>query len=87
VVLSTAEGEDKPLKYPSIFFKSALLILNKIDLLPHVPFDMAKARENARRVHPGMEIVEVSCATGEGFGLWQGWLQARRDRVHAPCLQ
>jgi hydrogenase nickel incorporation protein HypB len=87
VVLSTAEGEDKPLKYPSIFFKSALLILNKIDLLPHVPFDMAKARENARRVHPGMEIVEVSCATGEGFGLWQRWLQTRRDAVHAPCLQ
>lgn len=87
VVLSTAEGEDKPLKYPSIFFKSALLVLNKIDLLPYVPFDIGKARENARRVHPDMEIVEVSCATGEGLDVWQGWLQAQRDAAQAPCLQ
>src|SRR6266542_264361 len=61
VVLSVAEGDDKPLKYPSIFFKSALLLLNKVDLLPYVPFDLAQARENARRVHPEMEILEVSC--------------------------
>ncbi len=75
VVLSAAEGEDKPLKYPSIFFKSVLLVLNKIDLLPYVPFDIARARENARRVHPGMEIIEVSCTTGEGLDQWRAWLR------------
>ena len=77
VVLSVAEGEDKPLKYPAMFFRSELLILNKIDLLPHVPFSIVKARENAQKVHPGMEIIEVSCLTGEGLPKWQGWLESR----------
>src|SRR5208337_2751129 len=67
VVLSVAEGEDKPLKYPAMFFRSDLLVLNKIDLLPYVPFSLAKAREYARRVHPGIEIIEVSSLTGEGL--------------------
>jgi len=78
VMLSVAEGEDKPLKYPSIFAKSELLILNKIDLLPYVYFDMSKAREYARQVHPGMDIVEVSCTTGQGLDDWIGWLEKRR---------
>lgn len=73
VLLSVTEGEDKPLKYPSIFSKSQLMILSKIDLLPYVPFDAAKARENARAVHPGIEIVEVSCAKDRNEGLRQ-WL-------------
>src|ERR1035441_5025728 len=73
VVLSVAEGEDKPLKYPYVFFKSAVLVLNKIDLLPHVPFRIEQARENARRIHPGMEIIEVSCTTGEGLEVWRQW--------------
>lgn len=77
VVLSVTEGEDKPLKYPAMFFRSELLILNKIDLLPYVPFCMVKARENAQRVHPGMEIIEVSCLTGEGLPKWQDWLESR----------
>jgi len=75
VLLSVAEGEDKPLKYPSIFFKSALLLVNKIDLLPYVPFDLAQARENARRVHPEMEILEVSCVTSQGLHAWLSWLE------------
>ena len=83
VVLSVAEGEDKPLKYPSIFFKSALLVLNKIDLLPYVPFSIQEARENTRKVHPGMEIIEVSCTTGEGLDVWRQWLEARREAAHA----
>ena len=74
VVLSVTEGDDKPLKYPATFFKASLLILNKIDLLPYVPFDLGKARENALRVHPGLEILEVSCTTGEGLGTWRDWL-------------
>jgi hydrogenase nickel incorporation protein HypB len=52
-------------------------VLNKLDLLPYVPFDLAKARENAQRVHPGMEIIEVSCLTGEGLPKWQRWLEGR----------
>lgn len=79
VVLSVAEGDDKPLKYPAIFFRSALLILNKIDLLPHVPFNLAEARRNARRVNPDIEILEVSCTTGEGLEGWRQWLAARRE--------
>jgi hydrogenase nickel incorporation protein HypB len=78
VVLSVTEGEDKPLKYPSIFFKSDLMVLNKIDLLPYVPFDMQAAAENARRVHPGMEIVKVSCLNRTGLHEWLLWLEQRR---------
>jgi len=78
VMLSVTEGEDKPLKYPSIFFKSSLMILNKIDLLPYVPFDANEAKENARRVHPGMEIIETSCTTGEGLDDWMRWIEAKR---------
>jgi hydrogenase nickel incorporation protein HypB len=79
VVLSVTEGEDKPLKYPSIFFKSELLILNKVDLLPYVPFDIEAAEENARRVHPGMEILRLSCLTGKGFPEWLAWLEHKRQ--------
>jgi hydrogenase nickel incorporation protein HypB len=81
VLLSVTEGEDKPLKYPSIFFKSELMILNKIDLLPYVPFNPEVAVENARRVHPEIEIVRVSCTTGEGLDLWVNWLEKRRRAV------
>ena len=78
VMLSVTEGEDKPLKYPSIFFKSELMILNKIELLPYVTFDAEKAKENARKVHPGIEIVEVSCTTGQGVDRWMTWLEEKR---------
>jgi len=77
VMLSVTEGEDKPLKYPSIYAKSELMILSKMDLLPYVPFDAAKAKENARAVHPGMEIVEVSTVTGNGLEQWMDWLKKR----------
>ena len=79
VVLSVTEGEDKPLKYPSIFFKSALLVLSKIDLLPYVPFDAKAAEENARRIHPGMEIMWVFCQTRIGLAGWLTWLQRKRN--------
>jgi hydrogenase nickel incorporation protein HypB len=81
VLLSTTEGEDKPLKYPSIFFKSELMLLTKIDLLPYVPFSADLARENARRVHPGMEIIDVSSTTGEGLDRWMDWLKARQEKA------
>jgi hydrogenase nickel incorporation protein HypB len=81
VLLSVTEGEDKPLKYPSIFARSELMVLTKTDLLPYVPFDAAKARENARAVHPGIEIVEVSCLKGDGLEQWLGWLDAKCGSV------
>ena len=77
VVLSVTEGEDKPLKYPATFHHADLMVLNKIDLLPYVPFQMELAREYARRVQPDIEIVDVSCATGEGLDRWRAWLEAR----------
>jgi len=86
VVLSVTEGEDKPLKYPSIFFKSDLLVLSKIDLLPYVPFEVNEAADNARKVHPGMEIVKVSCLTGNGLHEWMTWL-AHRRRAHKSLVQ
>jgi hydrogenase nickel incorporation protein HypB len=86
VLLSVTEGEDKPLKYPSIFSKAELLVLNKIDLLPYLKFDLALARENALRVHPGMEIVELSCTTGEGFERWIDWLKTRREKAFAAGI-
>lgn len=79
VLLSVTEGEDKPLKYPSIFFKSELMVLTKTDLLPYVPFDADLALENARRVHTAMEIVRVSSLTGKGFDEWLNWLDNRRQ--------
>lgn len=83
VVLSVTEGEDKPLKYPSIFLKSELLVLNKTDLLPYVPFDPVRARENARLVNPRIAIVEVSCTTGLGLDEWRTWLERRRASVRS----
>jgi hydrogenase nickel incorporation protein HypB len=82
VLLSVTEGEDKPLKYPSIFFKSALLVLTKLDLLPHVPFNVAAAEENARRIHPEIEVLRVSCLTGAGMAEWQSWIRKRRGAMH-----
>lgn len=87
VLLSVTEGEDKPLKYPSIFFKSELMVLTKTDLLPYVPFDAALAIENARRVHAGMEVVRVSCLTGDGMQDWLLWLERRRQAFLAGLFQ
>lgn len=79
VVLSVTEGEDKPLKYPSIFSKAALMLVTKVDLLPYVPFNLEQAKANARQVHPGIEIIELSCQTGQGLDEWQRWLAKRRS--------
>jgi hydrogenase nickel incorporation protein HypB len=85
VVLSVAEGEDKPLKYPGIFCKAELMILNKVDLLPHVPFNPDLAREYARRIHPEIEIIDTSCVTCAGFDRWMGWLAARAEKKRASA--
>jgi hydrogenase nickel incorporation protein HypB len=77
VIMSVTEGEDKPLKYPDMFHTSTLCIINKTDLLPYVPFNLLKAKENAAQVNPRLEILEVSCTTGEGLERWYDWLQAK----------
>lgn len=79
VVLSVTEGEDKPLKYPSIFSKAELCIINKTDLLPYVSFDLQLARENVGKMHPGIDVIEVSCRTGEGLENWLQWIEQRRQ--------
>ncbi|MBY0481362.1 MAG: hydrogenase nickel incorporation protein HypB [Chitinophagaceae bacterium] len=77
VVISVTEGEDKPLKYPDMFHSSTLCIINKIDLLPYVKFDIEKAKEYARKVNPSLEIIELSCTSGEGMHLWYEWLKSK----------
>jgi len=77
VLLSVAEGEEKPLKYPGIFFKSKLMVVTKIDLLPYVPFRLEEALANARSIQPGIEIVQVSNTTGVGMDDWLRWLDKR----------
>jgi hydrogenase nickel incorporation protein HypB len=78
VLLSVAEGEDKPLKYPGIFRKAELMVLTKTDLLPYVPFNAEMARAAAREIRPDIEILEVSCQSGAGLDAWMEWLERRR---------
>ncbi len=77
VIISVTEGDDKPLKYPNMFHEADLCILNKIDLLPYVDFDVAKCRENAMRVNHHLEWFNLSAKTGEGLASWQEWLEKR----------
>ena len=77
VVLSVTEGEDKPVKYPTMFRLCDAALLNKIDLLPHLDYDKEKACDYIRQVHPGMPIFEISAQTGEGLEPWVAWLRAR----------
>jgi hydrogenase nickel incorporation protein HypB len=87
VVLSVAEGEDKPLKYPGIFRKSEVMILNKVDLLPYVPFKPELAREYARSINPEIKIIETCALTGAGFEQWLNWLKMRAaGKVARPAL-
>jgi hydrogenase nickel incorporation protein HypB len=80
VLLSVTEGEDKPLKYPSTFLKASLLLLTKLDLLRHVPFDIAAAERHALRVNPHIQVVCLSSFTGEGMREWRCWLETQRGR-------
>lgn len=76
MLLSTPEGHDKPKKYPLMFLESELCLINKIDLLDQVNFDIKKAKQEIQEVHPDITIIEVSCKTGEGIDLWIEWLVA-----------
>ena len=77
VILSVTEGADKPLKYPGAFFKSKLMVLNKVDLLPYVPFSVDEARANALSINPELEILETSCTSGQGLEAWLEWIERR----------
>ena len=76
VILSVTEGEDKPLKYPDMFRAARLMLLNKIDLLPHLDFDLDAAIGYARRVNPEIRIIQVSATSGEGMAEWLDFLRA-----------
>ena len=85
MVSSIAEGEDKPLKYPLMFRACELVIINKVDLLPHLDFDLDRYLQNLDAVHPGVDRLLVSARTGEGVDAWRDWLvrAAVREAVHA----
>ena len=74
VLISTTEGDDKPLKYPAMFWRSLAMIINKIDLLGLSDFDVEKAKKNARSINPNLKIFEISCRTGERLETWYNWL-------------
>lgn len=76
-ILSVTEGEDKPLKYPDMFRAADLVIINKVDLLPYLKFDIEKAVENTLRVNPKARILRTSATTGEGLDKWVTWLEAQ----------
>ena len=78
-ILSVTEGEDKPLKYPDMFAAASVMVLNKIDLLPYLNFDVARCIEYARRVNPAIEVLQVSATTGQGIAEWLDWIAAHRD--------
>ncbi len=74
-ILSTTEGDDKPLKYPKMFQTSSVLIINKVDLIPHVACSLELLRTNALRINPDLRIFELSCTTGAGVADWCAWIE------------
>ena len=78
-ILSITEGEDKPIKYPDMFAAADVMLLNKIDLLPYLDFDVDRCIEFARRIHPSIQIIQVSAKTGEGMSQWYQWLSLNRQ--------
>jgi hydrogenase nickel incorporation protein HypB len=77
VVMSVTDGDDKPAKYPHAFRESEIMVLNKIDLLPHVQFDVGRCLDLARQVNPGIRVLQVSATRGEGLDQWYDWLRSQ----------
>ncbi|MGB2130276.1 MAG: hydrogenase nickel incorporation protein HypB [Marinobacterium sp.] len=75
VILSVTEGDDKPLKYPDMFVAAQMMVINKLDLLPHVDFDLERCIDYARRVNPEIQVIQLSAQTGEGMQAWLDWLE------------
>lgn len=80
VIISTTEGEDKPIKYPDMFHTSDLCIINKIDLLPYLNIDIEKLKQYALKVNPKLQFIELAATTGEGMEAWYQWLRKNRDQ-------
>jgi hydrogenase nickel incorporation protein HypB len=80
MILSTPEGADKPSKYPLMFHESSVLLINKMDLMPYVSFDLQKAKTDALKCNPNLKIFEVSCKTNEGLSDWLAWITDRIEQ-------
>ena len=78
-ILSVTEGEDKPIKYPDMFHAADLMLLNKIDLLPHLDFDVQRCIDYAQRINPKIKVLQLSAKTGEGMQGWYQWIAASRQ--------
>jgi len=78
IILSAPEGDEKPLKYPIMFHGADAVILNKIDLLPHVPFNEEVFKKNLSQINPEARLFLLSCQTKEGLGVWLEWLKEQR---------
>ncbi|MES9975263.1 MAG: hydrogenase nickel incorporation protein HypB, partial [Candidatus Thiodiazotropha sp.] len=78
-ILSVTEGEDKPIKYPDMFHAADLMLLNKIDLLPYLDFDVQRCIEYAKRINPKIKVLQLSATTGEGMQNWYQWIAASRQ--------
>ncbi len=76
-LVSVAEGDDKPTKYPLLFREAEVVVLNKIDLVPHSDFDREAFYAGLREINPGIEVIEISCRTGEGIAEWGSWLRKK----------
>jgi hydrogenase nickel incorporation protein HypB len=85
MVASVAEGEDKPLKYPLMFRTCELVLINKVDLLPHLDFDLDRFLYNLDAVNPDVARMQLSARTGEGVDQWRSWLAGLPDRVAAAA--
>jgi len=81
VIISTTEGEDKPIKYPDMFHSSDICIINKIDLLPYINIDIQKFKNYALQVNPKLQFFEVSATKGDGMEAWYGWLKVQSKKV------
>jgi len=87
VVISVTEGTDKPLKYPHMFAAAGLVLINKVDLLPYVDFDLDLCAQHARSVNPNVEIVPVSATKGDGMDTWYQWIDARASELPAAVAE
>lgn len=86
VILSVTEGEDKPLKYPHMFAAASLMLINKIDLAPHVDFDMDRCEDYARRINPDLRVIRISGRSGEGMQEWLDWIAKRRETLRKRAI-
>ena len=87
MITSVAEGDDQPIKYPHVFRASEIMILNKIDLLPHARFDVERCLAFARDINPRLQVFQVSATRGDGLESWYGWLADRLIALRSPSHQ